>query len=211
MDHITNKKSNNRIVFITILLAAIFWYITFGIKLLNFWLSMSIAVTILTIFAITFGGNPFKKKDLTLRTFIMGVGSAVILYGIFVLGNFISQKIFNFAQPQISSIYDIKNKTEATLIILTLLFITSPGEEIFWRNFIQKWFMSKFGGFKGMLIASCIYAAIHISSGNFMLVMAALVAGLFWGYMYWKEENTLMVVISHALWTVGIFVLFPVM
>jgi len=44
-----------------------------------------------------------------------------------------------------------------------------------------------------------------------MLVMAALVAGLFWGYMYMREKNTLAVTISHALWTTGIFVFFPVM
>lgn len=208
---IEENKINDKIALATIILAAICWHITFSVKLLNFWLSMAIAVVILNVFAIYFGGNPFKKKHFNLRSVIIGAGSAAVLYLIFLIGNFLSQILFDFAKPQVSSIYDIRTQSEAVIIVFILLFITSPGEEIFWRNFIQRWAMRKFGGFGGMFIAALIYAAIHISSGNFMLVMAALVAGLFWGYIYWKEENTLAVTISHALWTVGIFVLFPVM
>jgi len=196
---------------ITIALAIVFWYLTFSVQLLNFWLSMSIAATILSILAIYWGGNPFNNKDFNLRTIIIGVVSAIILYFVFWTGNFLSQLLFAFAKPQISSIYTIRTQAEAIYITLVLLFITSPGEEIFWRNFLQRWSMQKFGQFKGWIIASLVYAGVHISSGNFMLVMAALVAGLFWGYMYMREKNTLAVTISHALWTTGIFVFFPVM
>lgn len=205
------KKISNREVAFTLLLAVIFWYITFAKEYFNFWLSMGVAVSILSAFSIYYGGNPFKRKELNSRSVVIGVGSAAVLYGVFVLGNFLSQLLFDFAQPQILSIYDIRTQSEAILIVIVLLFVTSPGEEIFWRNFVQRWAMDKYGGFTGMLIASVAYAAVHIPSGNFMLVMAALVAGLFWGFIYWKERNLLAVTISHALWTVGIFVVFPVM
>ncbi|KJS22069.1 MAG: hypothetical protein VR72_07915 [Clostridiaceae bacterium BRH_c20a] len=206
-----NPKIKTFSIVITIVLAIVFWYLTFSVKLLNFWLSMSIAATTLSILAIYWGGNPFNSKDLNIRTIIIGVGSAIILYFIFLAGNFLSQFLFNFAKPQVSSIYTIRTQAEAIYITLVLLFITSPGEEIFWRNFLQRWSMKNFGGFKGWIFASLVYAGVHISSGNFMLVMAALIAGLFWGYIYWKEENILAVSISHALWTTGIFVFFPVM
>lgn len=205
----TRIKSTH--VYITVALAVVFWYVTFSLKLFNFWLSMGIAATTLSVLAIYWGGFPFKRKDFTLRTVVIGVGSAVLLYFIFWLGNVLSQMIFNFAEPQVSSIYNIRTQAEAVIITLVLLFVTSPGEEIFWRNFLQRWTMQQFGGFAGWIMAALIYAGVHISSGNFMLVMAALVAGLFWGYIYWKERNTLMVTISHALWTTGIFVFFPVM
>lgn len=196
---------------ITLALAIVFWYLTFSVQILNFWLSMSIAAITLSIFAIYWGGNPFSAKDLNIRTLIIGVGSAIILYLVFGVGNFLSQILFDFAKPQISAIYTIRTQGEAIYITLVLLFITSPGEEIFWRNFLQRWSIQNFGGFKGWIFASLVYAGVHISSGNFMLVMAALIAGLFWGYIYWKEENTLAVTISHALWTTGIFVFFPML
>lgn len=198
-------------VYFTVALAIVFWYLTFSVQLLNFWLSMSIAAITLCILAFCWGTLPFKREDFNLRMVMIGVGSALILYFIFWLGNILSQQMFDFAAPQVSSIYNIRTQAEAIIITLVLLFVTSPAEEIFWRNFLQKWTMQRFGSFTGWILASLIYAGVHISSGNFMLVMAALVAGLFWGYIYWKEQNTLTVIISHALWTLGIFVLFPVM
>lgn len=205
------KSIRNKEIAFTVLLAILFWYITFAKQYFNFWLSMSVATITLGSLSIYFGGNPFSRKDLNVRTFVIGVGSAIVLYGVFLLGNYLSQLLFDFAQPQVLSIYGIKSQSEAILIVLVLLFVTSPGEEIFWRNFVQRWAMKKYGGITGMLLASITYAAVHIPSGNFMLVMAALVAGLFWGLIYWKERNLLAVTISHALWTVGIFVVFPVL
>lgn len=198
-------------VIFTVVLAAFFWYLTFSVQMFNFWLSMGVAATTLSILAIVWGGFPYRRADFNLRAIFIGVGSALLLYLIFFAGNYLSQLMFNFAQPQISSIYHIRTQAEGLIITLVLLFVTSPGEEIFWRNFLQRWTMQTFGGFAGWIAAALVYAGVHISSGNFMLVMAALVAGLFWGYIYWKERNVLTVTISHALWTTGIFVFFPVM
>ncbi|MDN5323857.1 MAG: protease family protein [Clostridia bacterium] len=198
-------------VLFTIILAAIFWYLTFAAQIINFWLSMTIAASTLSILAIYWGGFPFSKSDINLRSIIIGISSAIILYFVFWAGNILSQIIFDFARPQIISIYDIRTQGQAILINLILLFITSPGEEIFWRNFLQKWSMNRFGDFGGWVLASLIYAGVHISSRNFMLVMAALVAGLFWGFIYWRENNVVPVIISHQIWTIGIFVIFPVM
>ena len=69
----------------------------------------------------------------------------------------------------------------------------------------------RFGARRGWLLASVIYAAVHIASGNFMLTMAAFTAGLFWGWLYQREQNLVPCIISHCLWTVTIFILLPVM
>ena len=45
---------------------------------------------------------------------------------------------------------------------LVLLFITSPAEEVFWRGFVQRWFMHRFGGKAGWLLAVCVYAGVHV-------------------------------------------------
>ena len=74
-------------------------------------------------------------------------------------------------------------------------FVTSPAEEIFWRGFLQRRLMLRLGSFWGWIIASVLYAAVHISSLNFMLVGAAGVAGLFWGLLYWRLKTLWPVVI----------------
>lgn len=194
----------------TLLLAAVFWFITFSLQWLNFWLSMCIAVTILTAVALRLGGLPFSRRDWTFRAVCTGIVSAAALYSIFWLGNYLSVLLFHFAKPQIASIYGIRTQGEALVISLILLFITSPGEEIFWRGFVQRRLMQRLGPRSGWLAASVIYAAVHIASGNFMLTMAALTAGLFWGWLYQKENNLVPCIVSHSLWTVTIFVLLPV-
>jgi len=194
----------------TLLLAAVFWFVTFTLQLLNFWVSMCIAVTILTALALRFGGIPLVRSDWNLRSIFSGAAAAASLYSIFWLGNCLSQFLFQFAKPQIASIYGIRTQGEAIAIALILLFVTSPGEEIFWRGFVQRRFVQRFGERNGWLIASAVYAAVHIASGNFMLTMAALVAGLFWGWLYQREQNLVPCIVSHSLWTVTIFILLPI-
>ncbi|NLC77068.1 MAG: CPBP family intramembrane metalloprotease [Clostridia bacterium] len=198
-------------VIFTLCLAAVFWYLIFGVQMANFWLSMAVAATVLASLSVLFQGLPFTGKDLNARAIIAGLVSAAILYLLFWLGNTVSQWIFPFARGQVASIYEIRTQGQAMVIALVLLFITSPAEEIFWRGFIQKWAMEKYGDLRGWLLGSCIYAGVHLASGNFMLVMAALVAGLFWGYLYKWEGNLVSCIISHCIWTVGIFLLIPVM
>ena len=44
---------------------------------------------------------------------------------------------------------------------------------------------------------------------NFMLLVAAAICGLFWGLIYQRERSLVPVIISHSLWDLIIFVLYP--
>ena len=140
---------------------------------------------------------------------LIGLVSAALLYAIFALGNTLSGWLFRFAPHQVSAIYDIRHEGSPLAMALVLLFITSPAEEVFWRGFIQRWFTHRFGGKAGWLLAVCVYAGVHVFSGNLMLVMAALTAGLFWGWLYWKTGRLVPCILSHAFWTVAVFILWP--
>ena len=192
-----------------ILLAAFFWWLNFGLQICNFWLGMAIAASVLAGLSLRVGSNPFAEGRADAKTLVRGLLSAVALYIIFALGNALASLIFTFGPEQISNIYSIRQEGPSWLVALVLLFITSPAEEIFWRGFIQKHFMDKLGDVRGWLAASLVYAAIHISSGNIMLVLAALVAGLFWGWLYMKTRDIRACILSHSLWTVAVFILWP--
>lgn len=62
----------------------------------------------------------------------------------------------------------------------------------------------------GTLLAALIYAAVHAWSLNLMLVLAALVCGVFWGLLYWWTRSLWPGMISHGVWDVVIFVLAPI-
>ncbi|BAH06441.1 CPBP family intramembrane glutamic endopeptidase [Clostridium kluyveri] len=89
--------------------------------------------------------------------------------------------------------------------------VIGPCEEIYWRGFIQNTLSKKLGENKGYILTALMYAGVHIITGNMMLVIAALVCGIYWGWMYKKQKSLSSVIISHAIWDLTIFVLLPIM
>ena len=87
-----------------------------------------------------------------------------------------------------------------------------PAEEIFWRGYIQKSLSSKWTPTIGFIITTLVYSLVHISKFNFMLIMAAAVAGFIWGLAYrFFPERLGAIIISHALWDCAVFIWFPIM
>lgn len=196
---------------LSVLLAAILWFLLFVIKPLDFWLEMSLSIVLLSAVAAFFNKGKFQFGKITLRYILIGVLSAVLLYFVFYAGNIITGYILPFKNVQVMSVYNNKAGVDLRLISFLLVFIIGPGEELYWRGFIQNTLSAKHGSLKGFLLGTVLYAGVHILTGNFMLVVAALVCGLFWGFIYEKEKSLVPVIISHAIWDLSVFVLFPLM
>lgn len=197
-----------------ILLTAVLWFFMFSPwtkAYVNFWTGMTIAAGLLSTLALYIDRNYLKEIYVFKNNHIaIGIISALILYLIFYLGNYLSGLMFTFAGTQVSGIYNNKIQADYLVISLLLLFWIGPAEEIFWRGFVQSNLNKKYGDIKGLLIASLIYALVHIWSFNFMLIMAALLCGLFWGYIYNRYKSVIPVIISHALWDFVIFIVIPI-
>lgn len=171
---------------------------------------MAVSTTVLALLTFVLYDVPFVAREINRRALLLGIGSAVVLYGLFWLGYVLSSLLFHFGPAGISLIYDLRSGSQTWVIVLILLFITSPAEEIYWRGFLQRWLNQYLGPIPAWILTAIIYAGVHIVSGNTMLVLAALVAGLFWGYIFMKVESIVPLIISHALWAVTIFVIFPI-
>ncbi|GEQ22962.1 abortive infection protein [Clostridium butyricum] len=204
-------KRKNKTVVISLIIAALLWFLMFVIKPFNFWVEMSLSILLLITIVLFLERNLISFKKITLRHILIGIISAIVLYFVFYAGNIISGYLFPFKDAQISSVYSNKAQGNSLLIGGLLLFVIGPGEEIYWRGFIQNFISKKFGENKGYIFATLLYAGVHIITLNFMLIIAALVCGLFWGWIYKKEKSLVPVIISHAIWDFTIFVLFPLM
>lgn len=209
-DPVGTRVPSNGQVFFCLALAALFWFVLFGLQLVNFWLGMAVAATTLAVLGSLMAGLPWNQRELSTKAVLLGLFSALLLYGLFWVGYAISQHIFPFSRAQVGDIYAIRDEAKPALIAVVLLFITSPAEELFWRGFVQRWAMHRLGIWPGWLLAAAIYGAVHLFSGNLMLTLAALVAGLFWGLLYAISGSMTACIVSHAVWTAGIFVFFPI-
>ena len=193
----------------TVLLACALWFVTFYVSWAIFWVKISFSAVTLAVLSYWLQPDREDPFRFDKTAVFIGLVSAVLLYVIFWFCKAISNYLMPFAAGQINGIYGKGAGTDPALIACLLFFITGPCEEIYWRGYLQKNLMERFGQLQGWFLASAIYAGVHIWSFNFMLIGAAGVAGSFWGAMFWRYKNLWPVIISHSVWSTAIFAVFP--
>jgi membrane protease YdiL (CAAX protease family) len=176
----------------------------------NFWVTMACAGIILILMSVFLGKDFINQFSFSVKDVLIGVSSAVVLYGVFYLGDYFSKLLFDFAKDQVANIYLLKEGENEWCLGLLLILLVGPAEEIFWRGYVQRTLESICGAWVALVVTVLIYTLVHIWSFNFMLIMSALVCGAFWGLLYKYNKNLVTLIISHALWDVSVFVLFPI-
>jgi len=190
-----------------VLLSVACWAFTFGWSGGNFW--VKIGASVLGVFGYSLY---WQKPKISPRfsSSLLGILSAAVLYFLFFLGNSLAPYFISGAPGQVGGIYSLGEGSSRILVFLLLLLITGPGEEIFWRGFLQQQLMKKTGRSRGYLFTTAVYAGVHVFSGNLILILAALVAGAFWGALYLWKRDLWVQITSHSLWSAFIFAVFPI-
>jgi membrane protease YdiL (CAAX protease family) len=176
------------------------------------WLAMNIALVVALGFAVDRGYGPRIREDLRsglLRKIGIGVVSAMALYAVFAAGRAAALGLFPFAMEGIERVYALRSGVPLIRVVLLISLIIGPGEEIFWRGFFQENAGAGAGRRAGFVLASLLYTSVHLASGNIMLILAAAVCGVFWGWLYLRFRSPLLNVVSHTVWDLLVFVVFP--
>lgn len=173
---------------------AIFWYIFTG--------------SILALIAYSkFQGDVDDEASFG-QYILIGALSGLLLYFIFWLG-LRGFELFNI--PHHKDINRLYRWFAPQLFwhYIALILVAAPGEELFWRGFIQKKLMSYFKPPVSITAASLLYAAAHIYSGSFLLMLAALISGLVWGTLYYWKKSMPLAIVSHIIFDLMIFIIAP--
>lgn len=226
MPHTTRYTLHATRIIIALSVAFVLWTLMFSpwtAPYLPFWHCMVGSAVILIALAL-YNGRQEIKQHLTFSSYkhfltevLLGIAIAAALWGIFWLGDKISQRMFpSFARMQVDGIYGIKGGANPVLLSCLLLLVIGPAEELFWRGYVQQTLTTLFQqkarpAWVAALIAVAIYALVHIFSLNFMLIMAACVCGVVWGGLYLLcPKHFPAILISHALWDAAVFIWFPI-
>jgi membrane protease YdiL (CAAX protease family) len=203
-------------IVIPILVAALLWFAMFSpwtAPHLNFWLAMATSGVILSCLTFAYGKGLWQsiKGNFRWSDIPLGVLIGAALWAIFWVGDKVAVWMFPFAGGEIGSIYAMRDGTSHILIGLLLLFVVGPAEELFWRGYVQEQMGRKWGPWAAFFATAAIYTLVHIWSLNFMLLVAAAVAGGIWGLLYRLYPQRLgALIISHAVWDAAVFVIFPI-
>jgi hypothetical protein len=181
---------------------------------LDFWWWMSLNLTV--VVSLSLLRDRTFRRELALdwssrkgRKIFWGVVSAAVLYLVFFVGNILVREVFHFAPQDIRSVYGFKGDASPLRIALLMVLFIGPGEELFWRGFIQGNLSALMGRTNGFLLAVLFYTLIHVATGNLILILAALTGGLFWGWLYMRHQSMLLNMVSHIVWDITVFLLFP--
>ena len=202
---------------LTALLAAALFtplFVTGGVGRFDFWWWMTANNLVLIALAARIDRGFLSRLAADLKEkaggkVLLGIGSAAALYGVFFLGNLLSRLILPGSGREIESIYGLKDGVEIWRVALLMVLVFGPGEELFWRAFLQHRLMDHLGRWRGLAAGALLYAAVHLGSGNLMLVAAALVCGLAWGGLYLWRRSPLLNAVSHTLWDLTVFLVLP--
>jgi len=200
--------------FLAICIAAVLWFVMFSpwtAPHVNFWVMMTFSGLTLTAYSTWASPGWWKDIRLDLNNILIGVALAAVLWGVFWVGDKLSSLMFDFARPQVDMIYGMKEGENPWVLTALMLLIIGPAEEIFWRGYLQKSFSKKWNPNMGFVVTSLMYSLVHVSKFNFMLIMAAAVAGFVWGLAYrFYPEKFGAILLSHALWDCAVFIWFPI-
>jgi len=183
----------------------------FVVQPINFWLSMAISTSILSIISFTHYRDYFKKEYKYLTEILIGLLSAILLYLVFYAGKFILDNIGIIPGHSgfIKDVYKTKDIIPDWAIAVLLFFPVGFGEEIFWRGYLQRKFSEKFGKNIALIITVFFYTAVHISTFNPLLMLSAFLVGLYWGLIFNWRGNVIAVLVSHMMWDPFIFIILP--
>lgn len=194
---------------LAIVWAAIVWFVLFGVRGIPLVFSLLFAAVSLTGIAVLAAPGQYQQRWSLLRLLTVGIGSSIVLYGICFVGNWVLYLILPGGMFELEIIYSLRSQLQPVYLGVLLIGFVAIAEELFWRKYLQSILMSKLGRKQGWYAASLIYAGIHIVTNNPILFLAALVAGLFWGWMYYRTQNIWVSIVSHVTWTMMAYFLFP--
>lgn len=196
-----------------LMLAAAWWFVLFSpwtAPQYGFWRGMAIAQATLLGYSMWFlrgQWRPLFRSNL--RVIALGIVSAVLLYGLFWVGHAILVAWIPGIGQSVEAVYVRRGQVPLWALVPLLGLWIGPIEELFWRGVLQNYLQQKLSPVGALLGASLLYSLVHIWSGNLPLLLAALVAGLAWGALFLWTKSLLPGILSHALWDVLMFVLFP--
>ncbi|WP_051317316.1 CPBP family intramembrane glutamic endopeptidase [Ectobacillus panaciterrae] len=198
------KKYNLLIsLFLAYLLLAYSFHLT-----KTFWPFFSLSLLIMIGLAYAQEGIVIKR--ISWLEISYGLVSGTLLYLIFALGKWLIVALQLPLLQSLTELYQIVSP-RVWWHYLVLFAIIIPGEELFWRGYIQRRLTRVIAPSLGILLSTLLYAAAHLSSGSLLLVIAALVGGVFWGGIYHRTGSIEMAILSHLMFDLLLLVLLPLL
>ncbi|WP_096201152.1 CPBP family intramembrane glutamic endopeptidase [Bacillus sp. FJAT-45350] len=194
-------------IVIPVVIAHLLLCLSFLLQPIDFWILFPLSLFVLSVYALT-----RERLLLELQNHILWLGfvSGFLLYGVFAFGKwFIAWSGIPLLE-QLEALYQLVQPVSLWNYLFLFLIII-PGEELFWRGLVVKRLSMKFSPMLSVSVGALFYASAHIYSGTILLVVAALLAGFVWGWIYLRTRSIWVAIFSHLVFDLFLLVVWPLM
>lgn len=192
-----------------LLLSLIFFYVMLYItfeEINIFWYLYSFTLLVGIAIASIYG--KFNDEVPTWQYIVYGIGYGTILYGIVRLGYIIITKVNGGTEKTITRFLETYGPDNIWHFLL-LIFIIVLGEELFWRGYVQQYLKHWVSPKVAVFMTSILFALSVAISGFWLGVVAAFVAGLVWGFLYEWKRSLPLIIVSHEVFILLLFMILP--
>lgn len=194
----------NRLILSLLLVYALTW-ITFSNDKV-FWYFYTF--TILFLMSIAFYYAKIEDELKTFQYFILGIIFGTLTYILMLVGYKLID-IAPFTSTKSVDAFVTKFGPSTIWHYLLLLLIIAPGEELFWRGFIQQQLKKYLSPTYAIIVSAALFGFSLIFSGFWYVMLGAFVAGLVFGLLYeWKKSMPL-IILAHITMLVLLLLVFP--
>ncbi|MGM9928217.1 MAG: lysostaphin resistance A-like protein [Bacillus sp. (in: firmicutes)] len=174
-----------------------------------FWYLYTAAILFCICYAVGIGKLTTAHNQTTFKNILLGVLSGIGIFGLFYVGTLLIDFFhFKALTKDITQLYKTYSPELLFHYIVLFIFII-PGEEIFWRGYVQTKIDKMFKATVAVPLAVLMYALPLVYSGNNALILAGVVAGLAWSLLYQWKKSLSLVIASHLAFDLLLLIIFP--
>jgi membrane protease YdiL (CAAX protease family) len=201
---------------------AVVWAVAFVTEVLPFFLTISAGGVLTGLAGIWvrrgtrgwYPGEPARRTFPTFRVTPSQVALAVAVAVVHLAVGHAAFAVGSLVLPEItataSEVYGRASVVPLWLAIVLGGLITAPLEEVYWRGAVQPltgsllaarlpWLPGIPGG--RLIGTTVLYTLFHVATGQLVLVFAAALGGLVWGWLLERTGSVGATMIAHGLWT----------
>ncbi|MFD1031155.1 CPBP family intramembrane glutamic endopeptidase [Metaplanococcus flavidus] len=171
-----------------------------------FWYMYTFALLILISAAIVF--SEIKDELRTWQSFAYGIPAAFAIYAVLFAGYHFLQFLGVGSASSTADFLAIFSP-DSVWHLLLLMFIVVPGEEFFWRGFVQQQLKQYLPVSIAIPVASVLFGFTLWLADFWPGIFAGTAVGLVLGYLYEKKKSMPLLIITHLTLMVLIFIVFP--
>jgi membrane protease YdiL (CAAX protease family) len=186
---------------------AVVYPAAFAFQVVPFWSAM-VAFSAFSWWAAWHPYLPTRLRP-SRRLVAMGVLSGLALYALFSVGALVVRETPLW--PWVERVVELTRATApGGLAVLVIVFATSPSEEVLWRGAVFARLTRRYGaGWRPVVMTTLAYGFFVGLSLNPVLGLAALACGLVWARQRQVTGSLVPSLVSHALWSLLMFLYVP--